>query len=368
MTPDAACSVAKYGAMRVRRAVRALASGSPVVVVDDRDPSRVYGNLVLAAGCANSANSAFMVRHTSGFLCVALPGAECDRLDLPVMQGVDEFGSPEVPACVTVDAVEGVTTGISASDRARTASMLADAASRPEDFTRPGHVVPVRVADAGLLQRDGIGEVATHLIAAAGHRPAALFATLVGDGIGGSDLPHRGELEAFATAHRLQIVTVTDVRDDFFSTGALVERCSVAELPPHQVVGYRRIGASTMHLATVVGSAAGAKDVYLYVHRDPAADPGRSGEARVLLARAEATVAAARKGVIVRLLGDDAMAGLASSALVGAIVDDLGVESVCLLHNDIDDHRALQSRGIEVCNPGAVYETSTWSERLEVGA
>ncbi|OMQ14115.1 bifunctional 3,4-dihydroxy-2-butanone 4-phosphate synthase/GTP cyclohydrolase II, partial [Modestobacter sp. VKM Ac-2676] len=131
----------------VEAAIAAVKSGRPVVVVDDEDREN-EGDLIFAAELATPELVAFMVRYTSGYICVAVTEGDADRLDLPPMFRVnqDRRGTAYT---VTVDAREGVTTGISAADRARTIQLLADAETNAADLARPGHIVPLRARDGG---------------------------------------------------------------------------------------------------------------------------------------------------------------------------------------------------------------------------
>lgn len=135
----------------VERAVADIAAGKAVIVIDDEDREN-EGDLIFAAEKATPEMVAFMVRYTSGYLCVPLDGAICDRLGLLPMYAVnqDKHGTAYT---VTVDARNGIGTGISASDRATTMRLLADPTSVADDFTRPGHVVPLRAKDGGVLRR-----------------------------------------------------------------------------------------------------------------------------------------------------------------------------------------------------------------------
>ena len=136
------------------------------------------GGIVFAASRADVAHTAFAVRHSSGLLCVALPAQRCDRLGLPPMHPRAHRPAGAVP-CVTVDAAVGVTTGISAADRARAARVLADPDAGGGDLCRPGHLVPVAVGDAGLLRHPGLAEAALEIVSLAGQSPAAVYAHLV---------------------------------------------------------------------------------------------------------------------------------------------------------------------------------------------
>ncbi|GAB3958919.1 hypothetical protein GCM10027614_77400 [Micromonospora vulcania] len=137
----------------IEQAVADIAAGRPVVVVDDADREN-EGDLIFAAELATPELLAFMVRYTSGYVCVPLTESECDRLDLPPMHHTnqDRRGTAYT---VTVDAREGISTGISAADRAHTIRLLADASTDPTDLARPGHVVPLRAREGGVLRRSG---------------------------------------------------------------------------------------------------------------------------------------------------------------------------------------------------------------------
>jgi 3,4-dihydroxy 2-butanone 4-phosphate synthase / GTP cyclohydrolase II len=137
----------------IERALVDLKAGKAVVVIDDEDREN-EGDLIFAAEMATPELVSFMVRYTSGYICVALTETECDRLDLPPMHhtNTDNF---RTAFTVTVDAKEGVTTGISASDRAHTIRLLADPAAVAGDLVRPGHVLPLRAREGGVLRRPG---------------------------------------------------------------------------------------------------------------------------------------------------------------------------------------------------------------------
>ena len=150
----------------IEAAIADIKAGRPVVVVDDEDREN-EGDLIFAAEKATPELMAFMVRYTSGYVCVALTEAEADRLDLPPMYHTnqDQRGTAY---SVTVDAAEGITTGISAADRSHTVRLLADPASQASDFRRPGHVVPLRAKQGGVLRRPGHTEASVDLARLAG--------------------------------------------------------------------------------------------------------------------------------------------------------------------------------------------------------
>jgi 3,4-dihydroxy 2-butanone 4-phosphate synthase/GTP cyclohydrolase II len=205
----------------VRCAAQALADGRPVLLTT----ACGEGNLVCAAQHAGVETVAFLVRHTSGFLCVALPEAVCERLALPSMRTGDRGGANRGPDYrVTVDASERISTGISARDRARTISLLAAPGSGPATFTRPGHVVPVAARAGGVLVHQDAAEAGVDLTALAGLAPAALFAGVVSprcpERMAGHD-----ELLRFSADHRLPLVSAAAVATHLRTRGdSLVAR------------------------------------------------------------------------------------------------------------------------------------------------
>lgn len=187
-------------------ALEEIAAGRPAIV---HGCTSGDGGLVFAASRADVELTALAVRHSSGFLCVALPRERCDALVLPPMSPrLQEHHGATV--CVTVDASTGVSTGISASDRARTARVLADPDAGPADFTRPGHVVPVAVGDAGVLGNAGLAESAFDLVGLAGMPPVAVFAHLVSPA-DPTRMATDDELRGFAASEHIAAVSVLEI-------------------------------------------------------------------------------------------------------------------------------------------------------------
>src|SRR3954451_10313355 len=155
----------------VERAIEDIAAGRPVVVVDDADREN-EGDVIFAAEMATPELLAFTIKHTSGVVCVPLAGADFDRLDLPPMYHVNQ-DRKGTAYTVSVDAREGVTTGISAADRAHTIRLLSDPTTTADDLARPGHVFPLRAAEGGVLRRTGHTEAGVDLARLPGPRPAA---------------------------------------------------------------------------------------------------------------------------------------------------------------------------------------------------
>ena len=192
----------------VERAIADIKAGKAVVVVDDEDREN-EGDLIFAAEMATPELVAFMVRYTSGYLCVPLVGEDCDRLGLPPMYTTnqDKHGTAYT---VTVDAREGVGTGISAADRAATMRLLADPTSKAVDFTRPGHVVPLRAKDGGVLRRPGHTEAAVDLATLAGLAPAGVICEIVSQKDEGH-MARTEELRVFADEHNLALISIADL-------------------------------------------------------------------------------------------------------------------------------------------------------------
>lgn len=190
----------------IEDAILALAAGGAVVVVDDADREN-EGDLVFAADAATPDLVAFTVRHTSGVLCAALPGETADRLDLPPMTLVND--DPKQTAyTVTCDASSGITTGISAADRAVTLQALASPRSGPSSFTRPGHVFPLRAVRGGVRERRGHTEASVELCRLAGREPVGVIAELVHDS---GEMMRLPALREFSDTHRLPLVSIDDL-------------------------------------------------------------------------------------------------------------------------------------------------------------
>ncbi|GAA4862073.1 3,4-dihydroxy-2-butanone-4-phosphate synthase [Saccharopolyspora rosea] len=190
----------------VEDALRAFAAGAIVVVVDDADREN-EGDLICAAGTATAEDIAFIVRHTTGIVCAAMAGELLDRLDIPLMttRNRDRMSTAFT---ITVDARDGITTGVSAADRAHTLRLLADAGSRPDDFVQPGHIFPLRARDGGVLERRGHTEAAVDLARSAGLVPAGVLAELVNDD---GTMMRGAQLREFADRHGLALISIEDL-------------------------------------------------------------------------------------------------------------------------------------------------------------
>ncbi|HEY7225234.1 MAG TPA: bifunctional 3,4-dihydroxy-2-butanone-4-phosphate synthase/GTP cyclohydrolase II [Micromonosporaceae bacterium] len=266
----AAESMPSDGSVRfttIEEAVKEIAAGRAVIAVDD-EARENEGDLIFAAQHATPQLLAFLIRHSSGFVCVPLTESDADRLELPPMYytNQDRRGTAYT---VTVDAREGVSTGISAADRAHTIRLLADPATSPSDLARPGHVVPLRARAGGVLRRPGHTEAAVDLARLAGLRPAAVLCELVNDNGTMKRLP---ELAVFAEEHGLALITIADLIAYRRAHERQVERLADTRLPTEygtfRAVGYRGLSDGSDHVALVYGDLGDGEDVLVRVHSE----------------------------------------------------------------------------------------------------
>jgi 3,4-dihydroxy 2-butanone 4-phosphate synthase / GTP cyclohydrolase II len=253
----------------VERALADLAAGKAVLVIDDEDREN-EGDLIFAAQLATPELVAFMVRYTSGYICVPITEANADRLDLPPMFRVnqDRRGTAYT---VTVDARDGITTGISASDRAHTVRLLADPATTSADLSRPGHIVPLRARDGGVLRRPGHTEAAVDLARLAGLAPAGVLCEVVSEK-DPSGMARADELRTFADEHGLALISIADLIAYRRRSEKLVERVATARVPlrygEFTAVGYASSYDNREHVAFVFGEIGDGEDVLVRVHSE----------------------------------------------------------------------------------------------------
>ncbi|MFT4235587.1 MAG: GTP cyclohydrolase II [Microbacterium sp.] len=187
----------------IENALAALRDGRPVIVADDENREN-EGDIILSAQLATPAAIGFAVRRTSGYLCAPMPAEWADRLNLPPMVAVNE-DARSTAYTVSVDAATGVTTGISASDRARTVNVLADPASAPTDLIRPGHVLPLRAVPGGVRERAGHTEAAVDLMRLAGLEPVGVIGEVVADD---GEMMRLPELLELGAAENVPVITI----------------------------------------------------------------------------------------------------------------------------------------------------------------
>ncbi len=251
----------------VERAIEDIRSGRMVIIVDDEDREN-EGDLAMAAQAATADKVNFMARHARGLICVPMSGTDLDRLDLPQM--VDQNTATHGTAfTVSVDGKKGVTTGISAGDRARTIKLLAEPESGPADFARPGHIFPLRAHDGGVLVRAGPTEASVDLAKMAGQRPAAVICEIMNED---GTMARRPQLERISAEHNLHIVSVVDIIAYRFVHEKLIERVADAKLPTKwgefRVLAYRSQVDPAEHVALVKGKIDDSEPVLVRVHSE----------------------------------------------------------------------------------------------------
>ena len=251
----------------IEDALRELRAGKPIVVIDDADREN-EGDLIFAAQLATTELVGFMIRHTSGYICVGMIGADLDRLGLPPMTAVNEDRKGTAYA-VSVDAREVVSTGISAADRALTIKVLADSATEPYELTRPGHVIPLRAVPGGVLRRPGHTEAAVDLTRLAGLNAAGALCELVNDD---GSMMRAQECRAFADEHHLLMISIEDLIRFRRRHETQVERVAAVPLPTEfgtfTAHGYRSTIDGSEHVALVVGDIGDGQDVLVRVHSE----------------------------------------------------------------------------------------------------
>jgi 3,4-dihydroxy 2-butanone 4-phosphate synthase/GTP cyclohydrolase II len=251
----------------IRHAVADIAAGRAVVVVDDADREN-EGDLIFAAEHATAELLGFTIRHSSGVICVPMEGEALDRLQIPMM--TEHSTDPKrTPFTVSVDARDGVSTGISAADRTRTIRALADPSTGPADLTRPGHVFPLRYSEGGVLRRPGHTEAAVDLARMAGLRPAGVLCEIVNDDGTMMRLP---ELTAFAAEHGLRLISIADLIQYRRRFERQVARVAEARIPTRhgdfQAIGYQSLLDGRQHLALVAGDVGDGVNVLVRVHSE----------------------------------------------------------------------------------------------------
>jgi 3,4-dihydroxy 2-butanone 4-phosphate synthase/GTP cyclohydrolase II len=291
----------------VDRAIKDIAEGRPVVVVDDADREN-EGDIILAASLATPELLAFMIRYTSGVICVPLPGAELDRLHLPLMtsQNTEHM---RTAFTLSVDAREGVSTGISAADRATTIARLVDPRTTAQDLVRPGHIFPLRYAEGGVLRRPGHTEAAVDLARLAGLPQAGVLAEVVNDDGTMARLP---ELREFATAHDLALISIAQLVEYRRRTERQLTREAQTKLPNAfglwQAYGYRHEIDGTEHVALVLGEVADGADVLTRLHSECLTGDVFGSlrcDCGAQLEAAMAAIAAEGRGVVLYLRGHE---------------------------------------------------------------
>ncbi len=365
----------------VEEAIQAFANGEPLIITDDEDREN-EGDLALPAQFVTAETINFMAVNGRGLICVAMDGKILDRLGLRLM--VDQ-GSNTAPLgtafTVSVEARSGVTTGISASDRARTVQVLMDPHATAEDLVSPGHMFPLRARDGGTLVRAGQTEASVDLCRLAGLQPGAVICEIMKRNGEMARLP---DLIRFSRRHKLKIVSVEQIIQYRLRTEQLVERVSEARLPTPlgtwRLIGYRTNDHSEEHVALVMGNVDGREPVLVRVHSQCltgdvfASQRCDCGEQLEIAMR---HVAEERRGVIVYMAQEGRGIGLHNKIAAYALQDqgmdtveanlalgfapdrrdygigmqilrDLGVQRIRLMTNNPAKRHGLAGYGLEV--------------------
>ena len=364
----------------IDRAIKDIAAGRPVVVVDDENREN-EGDIIIAASMVTPELLAFMIRYTSGVICAPLAGRDLDRLQLPLMttQNTERM---RTAFTVSVDASHGVTTGISAADRTTTIQRLVDPRTTAADLVRPGHIFPLRYAEGGVLRRPGHTEAAVDLARLAGLPEAGVLAEVVNDDGTMARLP---QLREFADTHGLALVSIEQLIEYRRRTEQQLIRHARTQIPnAHglwQAYGYRHDIDGTEYVALVLGEVADGTDVLTRLHSECLTGDVFGSlrcDCGAQLEAAMAEIAAEGRGVVLYLRGhegrgvgllgklrayelqDDGADTVDANTELGLPVDareysagaqmlaDLGVRSVRLLTNNPAKVEGLTAGGVDV--------------------
>jgi 3,4-dihydroxy 2-butanone 4-phosphate synthase/GTP cyclohydrolase II len=366
----------------VTDAIAAIARGEIVVVVDDEDREN-EGDLIFAAEHATPETMAFLIRHTSGVVCVAMEAGRCDALRLPLMVPDESNDEAQHTAfTVTVDVRAGTTTGISAADRARTVRAIVDPSTVPDDLVRPGHVFPLRARAGGVLKRAGHTEAAVDLATLAGLSPVGVLSEVVrADG----EMARLPDLIQFCNEHDLLLVSIAQLVRHRREHEQLVRRVSSAGIPTpwgdFTAVAYSAVLDDVEHIAFVYGEPCGEPNVLVRVHSECLTGDifgSQRCDCGAQLRQAMRLISEAGQGVLVYLRGhegrgiglghklrayglqDQGLDTVAANEALGLPVDsreygigahilaDLGVTTIRLLSNNPTKYGGLAGFGIDV--------------------
>lgn len=374
----------------IERAIADIREGKAIVVVDDEGREN-EGDIIFAASKATPELMAFLVRYSSGLVCAPITGEILDRLAIPLMTPHNR-DRLRTAYTVSIDARDGVTTGISASDRARTCRVLADSATEPFEIVQPGHIVPLRAKDGGVLERPGHTEAAVDFARLAGLTPAGVIGEVMNDD---GTLMRAPQLREFADEHGLALVSIEDLQVYRRLHESQVDRLATTTLPTEfgqfAAHGYRDRIDHTEHIALVYGDP-GSDGVLTRLHSECLTGDvfgSRRCDCGPQLQAAMAAITAEGAGVVVYLRGHEGRGiGLLHKLQAYALQDqgqdtvdanlslgfgederdyaagaqilrDLGVDSVRLLTNNPDKSVQLEQYGVKVAQqvPIAVKPT-----------
>jgi 3,4-dihydroxy 2-butanone 4-phosphate synthase / GTP cyclohydrolase II len=361
--------------------IEAFGRGEVVIVVDDADREN-EGDLIVAADLITEEQMAFMIRHTSGIICLPMVGDRLDQLQLPQMVRVST-DRRHTAFTQSIDAREGVSTGISASDRTQTVRVAIAPETKPSDLDRPGHIFPLRADAGGVLKRAGHTEAAVDLARLAGRYPAGVLSEIMNDDGTVARLP---ELERFSKEHGLLLGTIADlIAYRRNQEEKLVERVVESRIPTKhgwfRAVGYRSKLDGREHVAFVIGDIGDGEDVLTRVHSECLTGDVFGSlrcDCGTQLDMAMAQVAAEGRGVVLYIRGhegrgiglfhklaaynlqDEGRDTVQANEDLGLPVDsrdygmgaqilyDLGVRSMRLLSNNPTKRAGIEGYGLEI--------------------
>ena len=254
--------------LTIEQAIEDIKKGKMVILVDDEDREN-EGDLTMAAEAVTPESINFMAKHGRGLICLSLDSSIADRLDLPMMveQNTSQY---ETGFTVSIEAKRGVTTGISAADRATTILTAVDDETGPQDIARPGHIFPLRARDGGVMVRIGQTEGSVDLARLAGMKPAGVICEIMDDDGTMARMP---SLEEFAKKHGIGICTVADLVQYRLKTERFVKRAAETIIPTRvggefRIVAYENDIDNLTHIALVKGEIDPEKDILVRVHSE----------------------------------------------------------------------------------------------------